>query len=104
MKKHAYHRAKYKTMNEWLSKVDWNDRLGGNKNSIDEMWNRFVNTIYEAVKRFVAVSKSKRRCGIWMTRKAMRVQINKMRMWERHKELRSYNDYTEYQESVKEID
>jgi len=27
MKKHACHRADYKAMNEWLRKVDWNDRL-----------------------------------------------------------------------------
>jgi len=74
MKKHAYHRADYKAMNEWLRKVDWNDRLGGNENSIDEMWDRLVNTIDEAVERFVVVpvSKNKRKRGIWMTRKALR--------------------------------
>jgi len=31
-----------------------------------------------------------------MTRKLLRARRNKMRMWERYKESRSYNDYTEY--------
>jgi len=86
---------KLQAMNEWLRKVDWNDRLAGFENSIDEMWDRFVNTINEAVIRFVPVSENKRRCGIWITRKASRARRNKM-MWERYKESKSYNDYTEY--------
>jgi len=80
-------------MNEWLRKVNWNDRLGGNEN---EMWDRYVNALNEAVERFVPVGKKKRRCGIWITRKALRARKNKMRMWERYKESISYNDYTEY--------
>ena len=30
-KKCAYHRADYKAMNEWLTKIDWNVILGGNE-------------------------------------------------------------------------
>jgi len=60
MNKHAYHRADYKAMNKWLRKVYWNNRLGGDENSIDEMWDRFVNTINEAVERFVPVSKTRK--------------------------------------------
>jgi len=58
-------------MNELLRKVDWHDRLGGNENSIVEMWDNIINIIKIAVERFVPdVSKNKRRCGIWMKRKA----------------------------------
>ena len=49
MKKFAYHRADYKAMNEWLTKIDWNVILGGNEPSIDEVWERFVTIINEAV-------------------------------------------------------
>ena len=79
MKKFAYHRADYKAMNEWLAKVDWNCILGGIEVSIDEVWERFVNIINnniinEAVDNFVPISKKKRKCGMWMTRNAMRAR------------------------------
>jgi len=58
------------------------------------MWDRFVITLLMKQSK----DSYKRRCGIWMTRKALRARRNKMRMWERYssKESRSYNDYTEY--------
>ena len=58
-KKFANHRADYKAMNEWLTKLDWKVILGGNEPSTDEVWERFVNIIPEAVDNFVPVSKKK---------------------------------------------
>ena len=59
------------------------------------MWDRFVTIINEAVEHCVPVSRNKWKCGIWMTRKAMRARKGKMRMWERYKESK-ITTITEY--------
>ena len=61
------------------------------------MWIRFSSLMNEAVELFVPNSSSKGKKNVqWMNRKALRARKNKMKLWTKYKESKTYNDWIEY--------
>jgi hypothetical protein len=92
--RYAYHKANYNTMNEWLSRVNWSDELKGM--DANGMWIRFSSIMNEAIELFVPKSGKGKSNVQWMNRKALRARKNKMKMWTKYKESKTYNNWIEY--------
>jgi len=92
--RYAYHKADYKALNEWLSKVSWEDEFRGM--AANDMWIRFSSIVDEATELFVQKCDKHKKSIQCMNRKAMRARKNKMSMWTKYKESRSYNDWIKY--------
>src|SRR6267154_2572726 len=61
------------------------------------MWNIFCDVLNEVILKFVPrkINKS-RKFPVWMTKDAKKQRKNKVRMWKRYKEDKSYNNLVEY--------
>ena len=61
------------------------------------MWIRLSSIMYEAIELFVPKSCSNgKKIVQWMDRKALRASKNKMKLWTKYKESKTYNDWIEY--------
>src|SRR6267154_2934084 len=61
------------------------------------MWNIFCNILNEVILKFIPkmINKS-RKFPVWMTKDAKKQRKNKVPMWKRYKEEKSYNNLVEY--------
>ena len=60
------------------------------------MWIRFSSIMNEAVELFVPKSSSNGKKNVqWMNGKALRARKNKMKLWTKYKDSKTYNDWIE---------
>src|SRR6267154_2524046 len=93
--KSNYSKADYAKIIERLKEIDW--ILKFQDLDAEKMWNIFCDILNEVILKFVPkkINKS-RKFPVWMTKDAKKQRKNKVRMWKRHKEDKSYNNLVEY--------
>src|SRR6267154_294175 len=93
--KYNYSKADYAKIIEHLNEID--RKLKFQDLDAEKMWNIFCDIVNEVILKFVPkwINKS-RKFPVWMTKEAKKQRKNKVRMWKRYKEDKSYNNLMEY--------
>jgi hypothetical protein len=93
-----YTKADYVKINENIKSINWDIEFFG-KNA-DQMWSKFNDVVITNITSHVPLKKIKnKKYPFWMTRKAIRAQKYKSRMWKRYRESFAYNDEIEYKKA-----
>ena len=82
-----------------MANTDWSSV--SDQSTVVEMWDTFRARINEAVEIYVPkkMRKSSRR-PLWWNRNVQRARKNRLRMWERQKETKIYQDYLAYKRAL----
>lgn len=94
-----YRHGDYKGMCKYLKDVRWDTLLEGIE--VNEMWDVFRETLNEAVSLFVPKKvRKKNNKPLWWNRRVQRARKNKLMLWQRYQDSKTYQDYITYKRAL----